>query len=257
MFRFGSLFRATKKEKRSELYRRLHLEQLENRRVPTVGVLSFDSAGAATGFNSSETQLTPANVNINTFGKLFTSSFDGQVYAQPLIQSGVTIGPGLNTTPGSSGTHDVVFVATEHDGLYAVDSSPGGNGTILWYRTFLDSTANSTTPGSNIDNTRGASSITTVSDSAVYSYDIYPEVGITGTPVIDPTTNTLYVVVKTQQIESGATHFVQELHAINTADGTDRVMPYTIGDSDCDERQRNFDLYLRGWGWKCSGPLHR
>src|SRR5262249_22310480 len=154
-----------------------------------------------------ETALSPANVAVGSFGKLFATPLDGQVYAQPLVDTGVSI-----TGGPQSGTHNVVFVATEHDTLYALDT---GTGTILWQRSFLDlSNPN--------NNTLGATVITTVPAGDTNSADIDPEIGITGTPVIDASTNTLYLVAKTKETIGGVIHYVQRLHALSLADGSDR-----------------------------------
>src|SRR6516165_3663433 len=99
---------------------RLALEELESRLAPSVNVLSYHNDTSSDGQNLSETILTPANVNTSTFSKLFSSSVDGQVYAQPLYMSGLSI---------AGGTHNVVFVATEHDSLYAFDAD---NDALLW-----------------------------------------------------------------------------------------------------------------------------
>src|SRR4051794_17232054 len=98
---------------------KLVLEELESRFAPAgVNVLSFHNDLANTGANVNETQLTPANVSVGSFGKIFTTPVDGQVYAQPLIDSSVNIANGPYTSSGAVGTHNVVFVATEHDSLY-------------------------------------------------------------------------------------------------------------------------------------------
>ncbi|MGA2031633.1 MAG: fibronectin type III domain-containing protein [Thermoguttaceae bacterium] len=204
-------------------------EELERRWLLSVNVLTFHDNIASTGLNASETQLSPANVKVGTFSKLFAANVDGQIYAEPLVDTGVTIANGPNTVAGEAGVHDVLFVATEHDSLYAIDASPTGNGAILWQRTFTDLSAGAG-PGTNINNPFGATAITSVPNQPdTSSTDIYPEIGITGTPVIDPAGNTLYVVAFTKEIVAGTARYVQRLHAINIADGTDRTTPYMIG----------------------------
>jgi fibronectin type 3 domain-containing protein len=218
---------------------RLELESIEARLAPAVNVLTFHNDIASTGLNPAETQLSPANVKVNSFGKIYTVPLDGQVYAQPLIDTGVTIANGPNTQPGAAGIHDVVFAATENDTLYAIDGGPVG-GQVLWKRVFLDASNPS-------NNTLGATAIVPVSNNDVGSSDINPSIGITGTPVIDPATNTIYVVTKTKETIGGATHFVQRLHAINLADGTDRLAPYLIGDT-TNGNTNNTQVYVYGSG---------
>src|ERR1700761_6925252 len=151
------------------------------------------------GANTSETALTPANVNVNTFGKLFSLAVDGSVYAQPLYVNGLTMSDGL--------VHNVLFVATEHDSIYAfdADSNGGANANPIWKITMLD-TAHGAGPGA-----------TTMPYTDEGSPDIAPEVGITGTPAINPATNTMYVVSKTK--ENGS--YFARLHAINILTGAE------------------------------------
>lgn len=218
------------------------IEALECRRFLSVDVLAYRGGTSSTGVNASETQLTPANVNTSDFGKLYSTTLDGQVYAQPLVETGVTIAKGVNTAAGAAGVHDVVFVATENDSLYAIDANSSG-GAILWQRSFL-STANI---GGDQNNTLGATSIGVVTSADVGSTDISPSIGITGTPVIDPTTNILYVCVATREIIGGATYFVQRLHAINISDGADAAIPYLIG-ATTNGNTNNTQIYVYGSG---------
>src|SRR5436305_624772 len=86
---------------------------------------------ARTGSNPNETILTTANVNASSFGKLFSQNVDGQVYAQPLYVANVAI--------SGKGTHNVIFVATQNDSIYAfdADNNGGGNASPLWKITLL------------------------------------------------------------------------------------------------------------------------
>ncbi len=157
-----------------------------------INVTTFHYDNARTGQNTQETVLTPANVNVNQFGKLFTISVDGYVYAQPLYMAGVQNIAG--------GTHNVLYIATEHDSVFAIDADSGA---ILWQTSFINP----------------SSGITTVPNTVVPSCTaIVPEIGITSTPVIDPSTGTLYLVAKTK--ENG--QYVQRLHALAVTSGAEK-----------------------------------
>lgn len=148
-----------------------------------------------TGANTNESILTLANVNAQQFGKLFALRVEGQIYGQPLYLSTVNI--------PDQGTHNVVYVATEHDMVYAFDAD-GTSTTPLWQRSFINPDAG-ITPVASKDIQDGYE-------------DIQPEVGITSTPVIDTTTGTLYVVAKTK--EKG--NFFQRLHALDVTTGDEK-----------------------------------
>lgn len=179
--------------------------------VAQTNVVTQHNDIARTGANTNETILTPSNVNTNSFGKLFSFPVDGYVYAQPLYMSGVTMGAG---TPQAGSTHNVVFIATEHDSVYAfdADSNLGANAQPLWQITLLDA-AHGVPSGV---------SATTVPSSDVGTSDIIPEIGITSTGVIDPSTNTLYIVSKTKETSGTTVSYVQRLHALDITTGAER-----------------------------------
>lgn len=154
----------------------------------------FDNA--RTGAYLAEHALTPQNVNPRQFGKLFTLQVDGDIYAQPLFLPGVEI-------PGK-GKHDVIYIATEHDSVYAFDAY-GNPSTPLWQVSFL---------------TDGA---TTVPERDVQCFFIRPEVGITSTPVIDRKTGTLYVLARTKKMHLVSTsEYHQQLHALAITNGVEK-----------------------------------
>jgi len=156
------------------------------------GVYTHHYDNLRTGQNPNEIVLTPANVNQTQFGKLFTLSLDGIAFASPLYVANVNI-------PGQ-GIHNVMYVATEHDTVYAFDAD-GLSTTPLWKKSFL------------------GSGVTTVpcGDTGECG-DIPTEIGITGTPAIDPASGTLYVVAKTKE----GVNYVQRLHALDITTGTEK-----------------------------------
>ncbi len=151
-----------------------------------VSVLTNKNDNTREGLNASEILLSTANVNSNQFGKLFTFNVDGYVSAQPLYMYGLTI---------NGGTHNVVFVATEHNSVYAIDADTGS---LLW----------STSLGASVPSSvEGCSGVTGLA-----------EMGILGTPVIDPTTNTMYISAKTY-VSPNAYH---SLHALDVTTGLEK-----------------------------------
>jgi hypothetical protein len=151
-----------------------------------------------TGATLTERILTPRNVNARQFGKLGAFKVDGAVYAQPLYIPGVKV-------PGK-GIHDVLFVATEHDSVYAFDADHPGDAP-LWQVSFLDK----------------ARGVTTVSEDDAQCPFIRPEIGITSTPVIDLTTGTLYVLARTKiRHRASADEYFQHLHALAITTGVEK-----------------------------------
>ena len=107
-------------------------------------VLTFHNDAGSTGQNLDETVLTLANVKVNSFGKLHTFAVDGQIYGQPLYLPDVVM---------KSGKHDVVFVVTQHDSIYAIDASTGAQ---LWTKSFIDPKAGITpVPNGDVNSLRG------------------------------------------------------------------------------------------------------
>jgi hypothetical protein len=179
------------------------IEGLERRALLATGpsVLTYHNDSAGTGANLAETTLTSSGLSTSNFGKLFSTSLDGYAFAQPLYV------PGVNITTGSNqGIHNVVYVATEHDSLYAFDAD---NGTLLWKDSLLRPIH--------------GGSVSTVPTILLFNNVLGPEEGITGTPVVDASTGTIYVVAQTQETIGGALHFVQQLHAIDLGSGAEKL----------------------------------
>jgi hypothetical protein len=169
--------------------------------TPTpVPVLTWRYDLTHAGQNTRETALTPANVSETGFGKLFSLSVDSTVYAQPLYV------PLLKMSDGQ--VHNVLFVATENDSIYAfdADSNGGANAKPIWQISLLTAADGA-----------GAGA-TAVPWQDTGSPDVAPTVGITGTPTINPATNTMYVVANTK--ENG--QYFSRLHAINIVTGAEQ-----------------------------------
>ncbi len=154
-----------------------------------VNVLTANYDNNRTNSNLNETMLNPQTVSPAAFGKVGTFPVDGQIYAQPLYVSGIQI--------TSAGRHNVVYVATMHNSVYAIDADAVQSTVPLW-------TVNLGPPIL----------------SAVFNFtDILPEVGILSTPVIDPSRGVIYVVADT--LQNGAPAFL--LHALSLSDGSEQL----------------------------------
>jgi hypothetical protein len=176
------------------------------------GVFTYHNDLSRDGANTQEYALTSATLTSSAFGKLFSCAVDGAVYTQPLWV------PGLNI---AGGVHNVVFVATQHDSVYAFDAD--ANPCVkLWQVTLLD-TMHGAVPGevplswNDVGNCFG---------------DVYPEVGVTGTPVIDPGTNTIYLVSASEipgaspgNCSGSSGGFYHRLHALDLLTGSEKFNP--------------------------------
>jgi hypothetical protein len=175
-------------------------------RVLAADILTNRGNLARSGLNQNETTLTPTNVSSRYFGLLYHNSVDGQVYAQPLYVTGQKI------TISTSQTRiaDILYVATEHDSLYAFDADSG----VQYWRTSLLLSGESTVSSNDVNCSGG----------------IQPEIGITATPVIDRSAGpngTIFVVA----MSKNATNFFYRLHAIDLSTGRDRLTPVIISAS--------------------------
>ena len=152
-------------------------------------VLTYHNDNARTGQNLNETILNTSNVNVNTFGKLFILPADGKVDAEPLYVSNLTM---------STGTHNVVFVATEHDSVYAYDADTGA---LLWKVSMLK-------PGETRSDDRNCSQVT-------------PEIGVTATPVIDRLSGTHGTIYAVAMSKDSSGNYHQRLHALDISTGVE------------------------------------
>jgi hypothetical protein len=158
------------------------------------GVYTYHNDLSRDGANTQEFALTTATVNPATFGKLFSCSADAAIYAQPLWVANVAIG---------AGKHNVVVAATMRDSVYAFDAD--ANPCVTLWRSQLIPAGETFYGVANVD-----------------TKDIFPDIGILGTPVIDGATNAIYLVTKTKTTTPGGVITHQRLHALNLADGSER-----------------------------------
>jgi hypothetical protein len=161
--------------------------------APQTSVTTYHNDNYRTGWNSSEATLNPANVGSSQFGLLATVTLDDQVDAQPLLVPGVNI-----TTGNNQGKHDVVYVVTGNDTVYAIDANAG---TVLLSQNLGKPVVYPLGCGNN-----------------------GPNVGITSTPVIDTSSNTLYLIAYTQDSTGPA----YRLHALDLGSLTDKVTPQVV-----------------------------
>ena len=155
-----------------------------------------------TGANLNETVLTTSNVNSSQFGKVYSYTVSGSVQAQPLYVAGLTI-------PGK-GVHNVLYVVTMNDIVYAFDADSNAvNGGILWTLNLANS-ANQVTP------------IPIADIVNANNLNIVGNVGIESTPVIDTSSNTMYLVARTKEISGSNTNYVARLHALDITTGAEK-----------------------------------
>ena len=180
------------------------------------GVLTYHNDQARDGVNSREFALSSITLTTTNFGKLFSCAVDGAIYTQPLWIKGFSI---------AGGTHNVIFVATQHDSAYLFDADIHPCVTY-WHVNLLDTLHGGTAGEAPI----------TWNDVGECFGDIYPEVGVTGTPVIDSSTKTIYLVSASESNPtnpgncSGTSgNFYHRLHALDLGTGSEKFSaPVTI-----------------------------
>ena len=152
-------------------------------------VVTYKYDAMRSGQNVAESKLTPANVKASTFGKLHNLMVDGKVDAQPLYLSNLAV---------AGVSHDVVFVETEHDSVYAFDANAG---TLLWHVSLLGA-------GETTSDDHGCGQVT-------------PEIGITSTPVIDRTAGTHGAIYVVAMSKDSSSNYHQRLHALDITTGAE------------------------------------
>lgn len=185
--------------------------------MPHKHAMRFSINNSRTGAYLVETRLTPANVKTKSFGRLYSRTVDGDVLAQPLYERAVN-------TP-SQGVKNLFFIATSKNNVYAFDADNLGlNPTdgLVWQQNLCSSVP-----------------------SGVCGETASHLVGITSTPVIDVNTHTMYVVTRCSNGKGGETDGAVYIHALNTADGTDRVPPVLVQAKDPNNGSVTFDFHAR------------
>jgi hypothetical protein len=152
-------------------------------------VLTYKNDLSRSGQNSSETTLTPTNVNSSSFGLLRNLAVDGKVDAQPLYVSQLSV---------SGSAHNVVFAATEHDSVYAFDADTGS---ALWHASLLAA-------GETLSDSQGCG-------------QVVPEIGITSTPVIDRSAGAHGILYAVAMSKDASSNYHQRLHALDLTTGAE------------------------------------
>src|SRR6267378_8505340 len=167
-----------------------------------VSIVTERYDNARTGANLTEAILNTSNVNVSQFGKLFSYTVDGSIQAQPLYVPNVPV--------AGQGTHNVLYVVTMNDVLYAFDAdSNSPNGGMLWSVDFRN-------PGA------GVTAIPITDIVGVNNLNIVGNVGIESTPVIDLSSSTLYLVARTMEVSGSTTNYIARLHAIDITNGSEK-----------------------------------
>jgi hypothetical protein len=179
------------------------------------GVFTYHNDLSRDGANTQEYGLTASTVTTSTFGKLFSCPVDGATYTQPLWVPALSIGGGI---------HNVIFVATQHDTIFAFDADATpcvqywqGSG-ALGEVNLLDTLHGGTAGEVSVPCQPGVAPLDC--QVGVGDGDIQPEIGVTGTPAIDPTNNTIYVVSKSENTTTST--FYQRLHALDLTTGNEK-----------------------------------
>jgi outer membrane protein assembly factor BamB len=211
--------------------------------APAQDVLTQHNDAARTGADLNETHLTAAGVKAN-FGKLFSLPVEGQIYAQPLVVNGVDI-------PGK-GVHNVVYVATMENNVYAFDADQANQDCPLWMRNL-----GAPVPYQLIPPNPG---------SVLGLYNIWPYIGITSTPVIDPASSRMWVAVKTMTSPEDIRYYLYSLdirtgavlgtsQPIEAGDGVDKLQGQTNLQRPGLLREKGM-IYLAFGGHQDGGHFH-